>query len=118
MITKSVSRNRKAAGGPSKAAKAKKSRKVVEKRAAERTQFFAAATLYKDLNPDNAHKVWVTNISLGGMSFYTRREYAPADIYHVRMEAGPIRLNCPVLIIWIREKEAGISEVGCEFIPD
>jgi hypothetical protein len=103
----------------SKKSVAKKSKsRVAEQRKSERTQMICAATLYTELSPDTAHKVFVTNISLGGLAFKTRREYAEGASYHVKLEAGPIDMNVPVRIVWSSKGSDGIYEVGCEFLPD
>src|SRR4051794_10313963 len=93
-------------------------RRGSEKRGSERSQFFAAASLYTELSPDVAHKVWVTNISLGGLAFRTRRVYEAGQSFHIQLEAGPIDMNCPIRIIWSRQNSEGSFEVGAEFIPD
>jgi hypothetical protein len=93
-------------------------RKSLELRASERSRFFAAATLYTELSPDVAHKVWVTNISLGGLAFKTRRAYETGTSFHIRLNAGPIDMDCPIRIVWSRPTGDGNFEVGSEFIPD
>ena len=91
-----------------------------ENRASERTRLVAAATLFTELtpHPDEGHKVWVTNISLGGIAFKTRRMYEPGDIFHIRLDAGPIDMSAPIKIVWIRPQADGIYECGTEFLPD
>lgn len=89
-----------------------------EQRQTERAQLFAAAALYTELNPDTAHNVWVTNISLGGVGFQTRRDYAAGQTFHLRLEAGPIDLDCPVRVVWTKKNSDGLFDVGSEFLPD
>jgi len=91
-----------------------------ENRASERTRLVAVATLFTELtpHPDEGHKVWVTNISLGGIAFKTRRSYEPGETFHIRLDAGPIDMNAPIRIIWSRSQSDGIYEVGSEFLPD
>jgi len=91
-----------------------------EWRSSERTKFVAAATLFTELtpHPGDGHKVWVSNISLGGLAFKTRRVYEVGDSYHIRLDAGPIEMNAPIRILWTHTQADGIFEVGCEFVPD
>jgi hypothetical protein len=92
-------------------------RKSSEKRASERSSLFAAAVLYTEVSPVT-HKVWVTNISLGGLAFRTRREYEAGQTFHIRLQAGPIDMDHPIKVIWSRQNSDGFYEVGVEFIPD
>ena len=101
-----------------KSATKKPKRRAVEQRASERTKLICAATLYTELSPDTAHKVWVTNISLGGIAFKTRRAYEAGSSYHIQLDAGPIDMDCPIRVVWSRKGSDGIHEVGCEFLPD
>jgi len=91
-----------------------------ELRRTDRTPLFVAATLYTELNPDVAHKVWVTNVSLGGVAFRTRRAFAPGAIFHARLDAGPIQLDTAVRVVWTRptNDNTGTFDVGCAFLPD
>lgn len=91
-----------------------------ENRGSERVKLVAAATLYTELtpHPEEGHKVWMTNISLGGLAFKTRREYEVGDHYHIRLDAGPIDMSAPIRLVWIQKKEDGVFEVGAEFVPD
>jgi hypothetical protein len=116
MITKKR-KNRRVKARRSSLARGRR-RRSSEKRGSERSQFFAAASLYTELSPDVAHKVWVTNISLGGLAFRTRRQYEAGQSFHIQLEAGPIDMNCPIKIIWSRQNSEGSFEVGAEFIPD
>src|SRR5687767_15181962 len=61
-----------------------------EQRTSERSKLMVAASVYPDrLSPDNlAHKVWVTNISLGGVAFKTRRKYDVGSSCYIRLDAG------------------------------
>ena len=89
-------------------------------RSSERTKFVVAATLFTELtpHPGDGHKVWVSNISLGGLAFKTRREYEAGDVYHMQIDAGPVELNAPIRVLWSRSHSDGVFEVGCEFLPD
>lgn len=98
-------------------AKAKSSGST-ERRASERTELVANATLYTEVSPDVAHKVWLTNLSLGGVQFKTRRVYEAGQCFHIKLEAGPIDMDCPIRIVWTRNSSDGLYYVGCEFLPD
>ena len=91
-----------------------------DSRATERVKLVAAATLYTELtpHPEEGHKVWITNISLGGVAFKTRRPYEVGDHYHIRLDAGPLDMSAPIRLVWIQNKEDGVFEVGAEFVPD
>jgi PilZ domain len=98
----------------------KAKRPQTEQRAFERTKFVVAATVYPDrLSPDNlAHKVWITNISLGGVAFRTRRKYEPGTCCYVRVDAGIVKFDNPLKIIWCNRRDENTFEVGCELLPD
>jgi len=108
-----------------KTTKSAKSQKKARKsspdmRQHDRVKLIACATLYTELtpNPGEGHKVWLTNISLGGLAFKTRREYAVGDTYHIRLDAGPIDMSAPIQISWTRKRTDDAWDVGCEFLPD
>jgi hypothetical protein len=102
------------------AKKAHKAKPAVETRQAERTKLVVSATVFPDrLSPDNiGHKVWITNISLGGLAFRTRRQYEEGSSCFVRLDAGPIRFENPVRVAWCRRRDEFTFEVGAQFIPD
>jgi len=104
----------------SSARKGKSVRPSIERREAVREKMVVSATVFPDrLSPDNiGHKVWVTNISLGGLAFKTRRQYAVGATCFVRLDAGPIRFENPLKVMWCRRKDELTFEVGVEFLPD
>ncbi len=116
MITKLKTRKRTKAGKAKKASK----KPAVDTRREEREKLVVSATVFPDrLSPDNiGHKVWVTNISLGGIGFRTRREYLPGQTCFVRLDAGPIRFENPLKVVWLKKKDEFTFEVGAQFIPD
>jgi hypothetical protein len=91
-----------------------------DQRTDERSKMMVAASVYPDrLSPDNlAHKVWVTNISLGGVGFKTRRKYEVGSTCYIRLDAGPIRFDNPCKIVWCLRRDENTFEVGCELLPD
>lgn len=101
-------------------AKSRHARPAIEKRQQSREKMVVSATVFPDrLSPDNiGHKVWVTNISLGGLAFKTRRQYAPGATCFVRLDAGPIRFENPLKVVWCRRRDEFTFEIGVEFIPD
>ena len=115
-MTKTKARKRNVSKPTTKSRSTKPSR--AEQRTTERTNLFAAATLYTELNPDAAYKVWVTNLSLGGVGFQTRREYAVGQTFHIKLEAGPIDMDCALRVVWSKKNADGLFEVGGEFLPD
>jgi hypothetical protein len=114
MITKTKPRKR----ATKRTTKSKKTQS--DQRASQRSKMVVAASVYPDrLSPDNlAHKVWVTNISLGGVAFKTRRKYDPGSTCYIRLDAGPIRFDNPCKIIWCNRRDENTFEVGCELLPD
>ena len=91
-----------------------------EQRTSERSKMMVAASVYPDrLSPDNlAHKVWVTNISLGGVGFKTRRKYDVGSTCYIRLDAGPIRFDNPCKVVWCQRRDENTFEIGCELLPD
>ena len=117
-MTKTKARKRNVSKGTTKSRRTSSKPSRAEQRTTERTQLFAAATLYTELNPDAAYKVWVTNLSLGGVGFQTRREYHPGQTFHIKLEAGPIDMDCALRVVWTKKNADGLFEVGGEFLPD
>ena len=119
MLTKTSTKKRstKRTTKSHKPAKAK-SNAAAERRTNERTELIANAVLYTEITPDVAHKVWLTNLSLGGVQFKTRREYSAGQCFHIRLEAGPLDMDCPIRIVWTRNAPDGLYYVGCVFLPD
>jgi hypothetical protein len=120
MITKTKPTTKKRASLAAK--RTTKSRKTngAEQRASDRTKFVVAATVYPDrLSPDNlSHKVWITNISLGGVAFRTRRKYEAGTSCYIRVDAGIVKFDNPLKIIWCTRRDENTFEVGCELLPD
>jgi hypothetical protein len=116
--TKPTTKKRAAAAAAKRTTKSKRSQS--ENRAAERTKFVVAATVYPDrLSPDNlSHKVWITNISLGGVAFRTRRKYEAGTSCYIRVDAGIVKFDNPLKIIWCNRRDENTFEVGCELLPD
>ena len=117
-MTKTKARKRNVTKGTTKSRRTSTQPSRAEQRTTERTQLFAAATLYTELNPDAAYKVWVTNLSLGGVGFQTRREYQVGQTFHIKLEAGPIDMDCALRVVWTKKNADGLFEVGGEFLPD
>lgn len=117
MMTKTP--KRKHVTKPRRASKSRRF-KGAENRVSERVKLVAAATLYTELtpHPGDGHKVWITNISLGGLAFKTRRDYEVGDHFHIRLDAGPIDMSAPIRIVWVRKNHDAIFEMGAEFEPD
>lgn len=117
-MTKTKARKRNVSKGTTKSRRTSTKPSRAEQRTTERTQLFAAATLYTELNPDAAYKVWVTNLSLGGVGFQTRRDYEVGQTFHIKLEAGPIDMDCALRVVWTKKNADGLFEVGGEFLPD
>jgi hypothetical protein len=117
MLTKTSTKTR-STKRTTKSHKPAKASSSSERRTSERTELVANAVLYTEITPDVAHKVWLTNLSLGGVQFKTRRVYSAGQIFHIRLEAGPLDMDCPIRIVWTRNSPDGLYYVGCEFLPD
>jgi hypothetical protein len=117
MLTKTSTKKR-STKRTTKSHKPAKAKTNAERRTSERTELIAAATLYTEVSPDVAHKVWLTNLSLGGVQFKTRREYTAGQCFHIKLEAGPLDMDCPIRIVWTRNAADGLFYVGCVFLPD
>ena len=116
MITKTKSKKRSQTKRTTKA----KRKPAVENRTSDRAKFIVAATIYPDrLSPDNlSHKVWITNISLGGLAFKTRRKYEVGTSCYVRVDAGLAKFDNPLRVVWCQKRDEDTYEVGCELLPD
>jgi hypothetical protein len=91
-----------------------------EKRSSERANMIVTASASPNRrSPDHpAHKIWLTNISLGGVGFQSGRRYARGSSCFIRLDVGPIRFDNAGQVVWCRKRAKNVYDVGCELLPD
>ena len=60
---------------------------------------------------------YVSNISMNGIAFHTRRPLAAGEHFHIRIELGPMKWTNRLRVVTCREHaESGTFDVGAEFV--
>jgi hypothetical protein len=86
-------------------------------RRSRRDTLVTPALLWRFANPQGpGTRVYVFNISLGGIAFRSRTAFEPAAVHFIRLAAGPLKLEHRVRVVWCRKREEGIFDIGAEFI--
>ncbi len=88
-----------------------------DNRKSHRDSLVAPATL-SCLQPDSdepSRRVWVYNISLGGIAFRIRRPLDAGGMYRLKLVAGPLYLESEIRIVWCRRRDDQMFEVGAQF---
>ena len=87
-------------------------------RRSKRETLVSAAQLWRFANPQGpAARVYVFNISLGGIAFRSRTTFETAAVHFIRLASGPLKLEHRIRIVWCKKREEGIFDIGAEFIP-
>lgn len=87
-------------------------------RRSRRQTLVAPASIWRGSSPDGTPlaRVSVTNISLGGLALRARLQLEVGEVYYLRLIAGPLHLESPVLIAWSRRRDDNVHDIGAEFI--
>lgn len=86
-------------------------------RRSHRDSLVAPATL-ACLQPDAdepGRRVWVYNISLGGVALRSRKPLEAGELYTLKLVAGPLRLESAIRIVWCRRRDDQMYEIGAQF---
>ncbi|HWE94767.1 MAG TPA: PilZ domain-containing protein [Tepidisphaeraceae bacterium] len=92
-----------------------------ERRRSPRQTLVARATVRVDnpLGPGGPSAVgYVSNISMLGVGFHTRRPLTVGDRYQVKLEAGPMRWSSRVKVVACKAHDGDTWDVGAEFIAN
>jgi hypothetical protein len=75
------------------------------------------ASVWRFSNPNGpATRVYVFNISLGGIAFRCRQTFERDAVHFIRLAAGPLKLEHRIRVVWCKKREEGLFDIGAEFI--
>jgi len=91
-----------------------------ERRRAARQTLVARATIKPQSNFRGGPLAagYVSNISMKGVGFHTRRPLIVGESYHIKLEAGPLKWQSRMRIVSCQQHESGTYDVGAEFIAN
>jgi hypothetical protein len=91
-----------------------------ERRRAARQTLVARATIKPESNFRGGPLAagYVSNISMKGVGFHTRRPLIVGESYHIKLEAGPLKWQCRMRVVNCDAHESGTYDVGAEFIAN
>jgi len=94
---------------------------IVERRSAVRQTLIARATIkpesnYAGIGPSAAG--YISNISLRGVGFHTRRPLIIGERYSIKLEVGPMRWATRLKVVTCEPHPGGTYDVGAEFVTN
>jgi hypothetical protein len=93
----------------------------VERRRAARQTLVARATIRPETNYAGVGPMaagYVSNISLKGIGFHTRRPLIVGERYSIKLEVGPMRWQSRLRVVACNSHPSGTYDVGAEFIAN
>jgi hypothetical protein len=91
-----------------------------ERRRSARQTLVARATIKPQSNYRSGPLAagYVSNISMKGIGFHTRRPLIVGESYQMKLEAGPLKWQSRVRIVNCHEHDSGTYDIGAEFIAN
>ena len=91
-----------------------------ERRRAARQTLVARATIKPESNFRSGPLAagYVSNISMKGVGFHTRRPLLVGESYHIKLEAGPLKWQSRMRVVTCESHDSGTYDVGAEFIAN
>ena len=87
-----------------------------DRRRAPRQTLVAKATVRSEVQSHIVASGFLSNISMSGVGFHTRRPLQIGEKYQLRVEVGPMRWASRLRVVSCQEHEAGTFDVGAEFV--
>ena len=87
-----------------------------ERRKAARQTLVAKAIIRCESTSSTVATGYVSNISMMGIGFHTRKALPPGSKYHIKLELGPMKWSTRLRVVSCREHESGTWDVGAEFV--
>lgn len=94
---------------------------TIERRRAARQTLVARATIRPDnpLGPGGPSAVgYVSNISLLGIAFHTRKPLSANERYQIKLEVGPMKWTSRLRIVSCQPHASGTWDVGAAFVAN
>jgi hypothetical protein len=106
-----------AAAAPARAASSATKSTLRQLRRSRRETLVTPALLWRFANPQGpGTRVYVFNISLGGIAFRSRTTLETDAVHFIRLSSGPLKLEHRIRVAWCKKREEGLFDIGAEFI--
>jgi hypothetical protein len=87
-----------------------------ERRRSPRQTLVAKAVVRSEFNQNTVATGFLSNISMLGVGFHTRRPLAVGEKFQMRLELGPMRWATRLRVVSCQPHDSGTYDVGAEFI--
>jgi hypothetical protein len=87
-----------------------------ERRRSPRQTLVAKAVVRSEFNQTTVATGFLSNISMLGVGFHTRRPLTVGEKFQMRLELGPMKWATRLRIVSCQPHDAGTFDVGAEFI--
>lgn len=87
-----------------------------ERRRSPRQTLVAKAVVRSEFNQNTLATGFLSNISMLGVGFHTRRPLTVGEKFHMRLELGPMKWATRLRVVSCQPHDTGTYDVGAEFI--
>jgi hypothetical protein len=87
-----------------------------ERRRSPRQTLVAKAVVRSEFNQNTVATGFLSNISMLGVGFHTRRPLAVGEKFQMRLELGPMRWATRLRVVSCQPHDSGTYDIGAEFI--
>lgn len=87
-----------------------------ERRRSPRQTLVAKAVVRSEFNQNTLATGFLSNISMLGVGFHTRRPLTVGEKFHLRLELGPMKWATRLRVVSCQPHDSGTFDVGAEFI--
>lgn len=87
-----------------------------ERRRSPRQTLVAKAVVRSEFNQNTVATGFLSNISMLGVGFHTRRPLAVGEKFQMRLELGPMKWATRLRVVTCQPHDSGTYDVGAEFI--
>jgi hypothetical protein len=87
-----------------------------ERRRSPRQTLVAKAVVRSEFNQNTVATGFLSNISMLGVGFHTRRPLAVGEKFQMRLELGPMKWATRLRVVSCQPHDSGTYDVGAEFI--
>ena len=87
-----------------------------ERRRSPRQTLVAKAVVRSEFNQTTVATGFLSNISMLGVGFHTRRPLTVGEKFQMRLELGPMKWATRLRIVSCQPHDAGTFDVGAEFV--
>jgi hypothetical protein len=87
-----------------------------ERRRSPRQTLVAKAVVRSEFNQNTVATGFLSNISMLGVGFHTRRPLSVGEKFQMRLELGPMRWATRLRVVSCQPHDSGTYDIGAEFI--